>query len=62
MDYSKKELYTKKLVIALVGLPARGKTYLSRKISRYINWIGFNCKSFNIGNYRRDKVGTDCKA
>ena len=33
-----------KNVIALVGLPARGKTYISRKLSRYLNWIGINTK------------------
>ena len=31
-------------VIALVGLPARGKTYISKKLSRYLNWIGVNTK------------------
>lgn len=27
-----------------VGLPARGKTYISKKLSRYLNWIGINTK------------------
>ena len=31
-------------VIAMVGLPARGKTYISKKLSRYLNWIGVNTK------------------
>lgn len=31
-------------VIALVGLPARGKTYMGKKLSRYLNWIGINTK------------------
>lgn len=31
-------------VIALVGLPARGKTYIAKKLSRYLNWIGINTK------------------
>ena len=31
-------------VIALVGLPARGKTYISKKLSRYLNWIGVDTK------------------
>lgn len=42
-----------KNVIALVGLPARGKTYISRKLSRYLNWIGINTKVYNLGDYRR---------
>lgn len=37
----------------MVGLPARGKTYISRKICRYLNWLGFKSRVFNIGNYRR---------
>ena len=31
-------------VIAMVGLPARGKTYISKKLSRYLNWIGVYTK------------------
>ena len=26
-------------VIVLVGLPARGKTYMAKKLGRYLNWI-----------------------
>jgi len=40
-------------VIALVGLPARGKTYIATKLARYLNWIGINTKVFNVGAYRR---------
>ena len=31
-------------VIVLVGLPARGKTYIARKLTRYLNWIGIKTK------------------
>lgn len=40
-------------VIAMVGLPARGKTYISKKLSRYLNWIGIKTRVFNLGEYRR---------
>ncbi|CAI5440044.1 unnamed protein product [Caenorhabditis angaria] len=40
-------------VIALVGLPARGKTYISHKLCRYLNWIGIKTRAFNVGEYRR---------
>lgn len=33
-----------KICIALVGLPARGKTYISKKLSRYLRWIGLDTK------------------
>ena len=35
-------------VIAMVGLPARGKTYISKKLSRYLNWIGINTRVTKI--------------
>jgi 6-phosphofructo-2-kinase/fructose-2,6-biphosphatase 2 len=40
-------------VIAMVGLPARGKTYIAKKLTRYLNWIGINTRVFNVGEYRR---------
>ncbi|TRZ01394.1 hypothetical protein DNTS_003744 [Danionella cerebrum] len=38
-------------MIVMMGLPARGKTYMSKKLTRYLNWI-----VFNLGVYRRDAV------
>uniref|UniRef100_A0A7N6FJ47 6-phosphofructo-2-kinase/fructose-2,6-bisphosphatase 2 n=1 Tax=Anabas testudineus TaxID=64144 RepID=A0A7N6FJ47_ANATE len=43
-------------VIVMIGLPARGKTYMSKKLTRYLNWIGVPTKVFNLGVYRRDAV------
>ena len=40
-------------VICMVGLPARGKTYIAKKLARYLNWIGINTRVFNVGEYRR---------
>jgi 6-phosphofructo-2-kinase/fructose-2,6-biphosphatase 2 len=42
----------------MVGLPARGKTYIARKVSRYLTWLGHRSRIFNVGNYRRQNVGT----
>ncbi|KAJ9593757.1 hypothetical protein L9F63_027601, partial [Diploptera punctata] len=39
----------------MVGLPARGKTYISKKLCRYLKWIGFKTRVFNLGEYRRFK-------
>ncbi|XP_015786872.1 6-phosphofructo-2-kinase/fructose-2,6-bisphosphatase isoform X3 [Tetranychus urticae] len=40
-------------IIAMVGLPARGKTYIAKKLTRYLNWIGIKTRVFNVGEYRR---------
>ncbi|XP_028850220.1 6-phosphofructo-2-kinase/fructose-2,6-bisphosphatase-like isoform X5 [Denticeps clupeoides] len=45
-------------MIVMVGLPARGKTYISKKLTRYLNWIGVPTKVFNVGQYRREAVQT----
>ena len=40
-------------MIAMVGLPARGKSYIVNMLIRYLKWIGFESKVFNVGSYRR---------
>src|SRR5881394_3734112 len=42
-----------KLVIVMVGLPARGKSYVTEKIARYLNWVQHDTKIFNVGKRRR---------
>lgn len=42
-----------KIVVAMVGLPARGKSYLSNKLMRYLRWREYNVKVFNVGQLRR---------
>ncbi len=49
------------MVCIMVGLPARGKTYVSRKLSLYFSWLGYETRSFNVGSYRRAKYGSDKK-
>jgi 6-phosphofructo-2-kinase / fructose-2,6-biphosphatase 3 len=46
-----------KLAFVLVGLPARGKTYIARKIGRYLSWLGYRTRLFNVGSYRRARIG-----
>lgn len=43
-----------KLVIVMVGLPARGKLYITNKLTRYLNWLQHDCRVFNVGNTRRN--------
>lgn len=55
------DVFQERIVIALVGLPARGKSYLSHAIVRYMNFLGCPAKIFNAGNMRRKEglAGTD---
>ncbi|XP_059057653.1 6-phosphofructo-2-kinase/fructose-2,6-bisphosphatase-like [Achroia grisella] len=41
------------LLIALVGLPARGKSQLAHRLSRHLNWNGESTKVFDSSEYRR---------
>lgn len=42
-----------KLVIVMVGLPATGKSFITNKLSRFLNYSLYYCKVFNVGNTRR---------
>ncbi|KAF1961527.1 bifunctional 6-phosphofructo-2-kinase/fructose-2,6-bisphosphate 2-phosphatase [Byssothecium circinans] len=42
-----------KLVIVMVGLPARGKSYITKKMARYLNWSQHDTRIFNVGEKRR---------
>lgn len=45
------------LIVVMVGLPARGKSYIASKICKYLNWLGLQCRLFNVGSYRRKLCG-----
>ncbi|KAL3237576.1 6-phosphofructo-2-kinase/fructose-2,6-bisphosphatase [Nakaseomyces bracarensis] len=42
-----------KLIIVMVGLPATGKSFITNKLSRYLNYSMYYCRVFNVGNTRR---------
>lgn len=46
-------LQRRKVLICMVGLPARGKSYTAMKLRTYLNWQGIVTKVFNAGQYRR---------
>jgi len=50
------------IAVVMVGLPARGKTYIARKLARYLAWIGYQADVFNVGNYRRERFGAQVPA
>lgn len=41
----------------MVGLPARGKSYITKKIQRYLSWQQHETRIFNVGNRRRVAAG-----
>eukprot|EP00611_Tribonema_gayanum_P026782 TRINITY_DN6463_c0_g1_i2.p1 TRINITY_DN6463_c0_g1~~TRINITY_DN6463_c0_g1_i2.p1 ORF type:complete len:552 (-),score=217.16 TRINITY_DN6463_c0_g1_i2:103-1758(-) len=46
-----------KLLVAMVGVPARGKTFLSKSLKRHFDWIGLRSEIFSVVEYRRETVG-----
>lgn len=45
------------LAVVMVGLPARGKSFIAQKIARYLAWLGYPTRVFNAGDYRRQRLG-----
>lgn len=46
-----------KVALVMVGLPARGKTFVARKLQRYLSWLGHRTLWVNVGDYRRARAG-----
>ncbi|CAK7897232.1 hypothetical protein CAAN1_27S00892 [[Candida] anglica] len=46
-----------KLIIIMVGLPARGKSYLSKQIASYLKSQNLETEIYNVGNTRRAEDG-----
>lgn len=46
-----------KILILTVGLPARGKTHISRALERYLRWMGVKTEVVSLGDYRRKTLG-----
>lgn len=47
-----------RIALVMVGLPARGKTHMARRVARYLRWLGMDTRVFNVGNYRRQQLGS----
>ena len=46
------------LAIVLVGLPARGKTFIARHLSKYLQWLGVKTQTISVAHYRRKLCGS----
>lgn len=44
-------------MVIMVGLPARGKSYITKKLQRYLSWQQHETRIFNVGNRRRIAAG-----
>lgn len=53
---NKPDFSGEKIVVAMVGLPARGKSYLSNKLMRYLHWREYEVRVFNVGQLRRARA------
>ena len=53
-DSSKLGTHGDRIVIVMVGLPGRGKTFIGRKLAHYVSFFhGATVRVFNNGQYRR---------
>ncbi|DBA00170.1 TPA: hypothetical protein N0F65_007795 [Lagenidium giganteum] len=53
---SERKLFTPtadKLVLVMVGLPARGKSFIAKKLWKFLCWKGLKSHVFNVGQLRR---------
>eukprot|EP00966_Prymnesium_polylepis_P281140 6495569-Prymnesium_polylepis.1 len=41
-----------RVIVAMVGLPARGKSYISKALVRHLQFLGCPTRLFNAGNRR----------
>jgi 6-phosphofructo-2-kinase / fructose-2,6-biphosphatase 4 len=46
-----------KILVITIGLPARGKTHISRSLERYLRWMGIKTEVVSLGDYRRKTLG-----
>lgn len=56
--YGDQGIIGEKHVLIMVGLPARGKTHMAKRLCQYLRFFhGANTRVFNVGEYRRRDAG-----
>ena len=61
--YGEQGIIGEKHVLVMVGLPARGKTHMAKRLCQYLRFFhGANTRVFNVGDYRRKFAGAGQKA
>lgn len=51
--YTVSNVQNLRICVLMVGLPARGKSFIAQKIVRYLSWLSIKSRCFNVGTYRR---------
>ncbi|KAJ8601784.1 hypothetical protein CTAYLR_007872 [Chrysophaeum taylorii] len=52
---------SKKLILVMVGMPARGKSFIAAKLYSFLSWSGYKTRVFNVGAHRRSRGGEENK-
>ena len=61
-DGNDKTWHSGKIAVVMVGLPATGKTFTARNLSRYLRWLGIKTKTFSVATYRTRLIGPNLNA
>lgn len=51
-----------RIAIVMVGLPARGKSFIARNLARYLLWIGVRTHVVSVAAFRNAAVGNSLRA
>ncbi len=57
-----RRMATSNIAVIMVGLPATGKTFTARSLSRYLRWLGVETRTFSVAHYRTRYIGTGLRA
>lgn len=51
-----------RIAVVMVGLPARGKSFIARNLARYLLWIGVRTHVVSVAAFRNATVGDGLRA
>jgi adenylylsulfate kinase-like enzyme len=57
-----RHLSNDKIALIMVGLPARGKSFIARNLARYLRWTGVKTSVISLAMLRKTIIGDKIKA